>query len=277
MLDLDLEALLTVALFVGSVVLALQLFDAVLSVVDARSVRANAEKEDSDDPEKLTRTRIRDLIWTLAVTAALAVLIAFGVASAARLVWDQERPLQGAALLLACGTVAFLVGLTAAVAVVRRERPTYARIRRDLRDRSSFTLDADELADFEDRFARADRVRERRSQASTLLRSIGVLVVVILSGLVVWAGITVGDTLLIVGFGIAALVSIAAFVVTVRAGAVRLTALDAVLDTQRAEVVALLERARIPQRGRVPGLRERVTKALKILREQQKESRPGSR
>ncbi|MEQ1736419.1 MAG: hypothetical protein ABL886_08450 [Rhodoglobus sp.] len=95
MLDVDLEALLTVALFAGSVVLALQMFDAVLSVIDARSVR------DEDDPEKLTRTRIRDLVWTLAVTAALAVLIAFAVASAARLVWDEERPLIGALVLLA--------------------------------------------------------------------------------------------------------------------------------------------------------------------------------
>jgi len=132
------------------------------------------------------------------------------------------------------------------------------------------TQSKEELSDFEERFARADRARERRSQANTLLRSIGVLVVVVLSGLVVWAGITVGDPLLIAGFGGAALLSIAAFVVTVRAGAVRLTALDAVLDAQRAEVVALLERARIPQRGSVPGLRDRVAKALNILREQQK-------
>jgi hypothetical protein len=51
---------------------------------------------------------------------------------------------------------------------------------------------------------------------------------------------------------------------------VRITALDEVLDVQRAEVVALLERARIPQRGSVPGLRDRVSRALKILREQQK-------
>jgi hypothetical protein len=265
----DLQALLTIALFVGSVVLGLQIFDAIISVIDARSVRANGDAE-RDEPEKLTRTRLRELIWTLAVTAALAVIVAFGVDSAARLVWDDERPLVGALVLLGCGAVAFLIGLVAVVAVVRRERPTYARIRRDLRDRSSFTLDADELADFEERFARADRVRERRSQASTLLRSIGVLVVVVLSGLVVWAGISSGDTLLIAGFGGAAVLSIAAFVVTVRAGAVRLTALDAVLDAQRAEVVALLERARIPQRASVPGLRDRVTRALKILREQQK-------
>jgi len=38
---------------------------------------------------------------------------------------------------------------------------------------------------------------------------------------------------------------------------------------QRAEVVALLERARIPQRKNVPGLRDRVSRALAILREQQ--------
>jgi hypothetical protein len=267
---IDLEALLTIALFVGSVVLALQIFDAIVSVIDARSVKARAEKEDSDEPEKLTRTRIRELVWTLAVTAAIAVFVAFGVDSAARLVWDVERPLVGALVLLACGVVAFLIGLVAVVAVVRRERPTYARIRRDLRDRSSFTLDADELAEFEERFARADRARERRSQANTLLRAIGVLAVVVLSGLVVWAGISAGDTLLIVGFSAAALLSVAAFVVAVRAGAVRLTALDEVLDTQRAEVVALLERARIPQRGNVPGLRDRVARALNILREQQK-------
>jgi hypothetical protein len=97
-----------------------------------------------------------------------------------------------------------------------------------------------------------------------------VLAVLVLSGLVVWAGISAGDVLLIVGFSGAALLSVAAFVVAVRAGAVRLTALDEVLDTQRAEVVALLERARIPQRGSVPGLRDRVTRALNILREQQK-------
>jgi hypothetical protein len=266
---IDLEALLTLALFVGSVVLGLQIFDTVVSVIDARSVRAQGDSE-RDDPEKLTRNRIRDLIWTLAVTAALAVLIAFGVDSAARLTWDDERPIAGALVLLACGVVAFLIGLVAVIAVVRREVPTYARIRRDLRDRSSFTLDADELVEFEERFARADRVRERRSRASTLLRAIGVLVVVILSGLVVWNGITVGDPLLVVGFSVAALLSITAFVITVRAGAVRLTALDEVLDQQRAEVVALLERARIPQRGSVPGLRDRVARALNILREQQK-------
>jgi hypothetical protein len=260
----DVEVLLTAALFVGSVILGLQILDAIFSVIDARSVR------DEDEPDKLTRNRIRDLVWTVAVTAALAVIVAFGVDSAARLVWEEERPLIGGAVLFACGAVAFLIGMVAVVAVVRRERPTYARIRRDLRDRSSFTLEADELAEFEERFARADRMRARRSRASTLLRAIGVLATFALAGLVIAAGIAAGDARLIIGFGVAELVSVAAFVVAVRAGSVRLTALDAVLDDQRAEVEAMLERARIPQRGRVPGLRDRVAKALSILREQQK-------
>jgi hypothetical protein len=72
--------------------------------------------------------------------------------------------------------------------------------------------------------------------------------------------------LAIVGAGLA----IAAFIVAVRASVVRQEAIDAVSAAQRAEVVALLERARIPQRKNVPGLRDRVTRALAILREQQK-------
>lgn len=256
--------LVTIALFVGGVVLALQVADAILSVIDARSVR------DEEEPDRLTRGRIRELVWGVAVTAALAVFIAFAVDSAARLVWDEERPVIGGLLLLGCGLVAFFIGMLAVVAVVRRERPTYARIRRDLRDRSTATLDAEELAEFEERFARADRSRERRSRAGTLLRAIAVLVTVVLATLIVVLGVLAGDVRLIVGFGAAALVSIAAFVVAVRAGSVRLTALDAVLDQQRAEVDAMLERARIPQRGQVPGLRDRVARALSILREQQK-------
>jgi hypothetical protein len=260
---LDVEVLLTIALFVGSVVLALQIADAIFSILDARSVR------DEDDPENLTRNRIRELVRTVAVTAALAVMIAFAVDSAGRLVWEEDRPVVGALLLFASGTVAFLVGMVAVIAVVRREHPTYARIRRDLRDRSSFTLEAGELAEFEARLARADRLRARRSRAGTVLRAIGVLTVLVLSILVIAAGVNTGDVRLVVGFAVGALVSVVAFVVAIRAGAVRLTALEAVLDAQRAEVETMLERARIPQRGQTPGLRDRVAKALTILREQQ--------
>jgi hypothetical protein len=73
-----------------------------------------------------------------------------------------------------------------------------------------------------------------------------------------------------VGFGIAALLGAAAFVVTIRARAIAHAAYQSVLEAQRAEVSALLERARIPARGRVPGLGNRVARALAILREQQK-------
>jgi hypothetical protein len=260
---LDLEAVITTALFIGIITLGLQIADAGFSVFDARGVR------DEDEPDRLTRTRMRELTWTIAVTAAIAVFLAFGVDSAARLVWDDDRPLIGAIVLVSCGVVAFLVGLVAVIAVVRRERPTYARIRRDLRDRATASLEPAELEEFTLRLERADRLRERRSRAGTVLRGIGVLFVLTASAIVVAVGVLGADPRLVAGGIVGALLSIAAFVVAIRAGSVRLTALDAVLDQQRAEVVALLERARIPQRGKVPGLRDRVARALSILREQQ--------
>jgi len=259
----DIPALLTSALFIGGVVLGLMIADAVGGVIEARRARS---ADDDSEPDTLTRVRVRELSWTVVVTAALAVIVAFGVDSAARLVWNDDRPLVGAAILFGLTLLSFLIGIVAVVAVVRRERPTYARIRRDLRDRSSFTLERPELLEFEERLDRADRSRTRRSQAATVLRAVGVLV---LAGLTVLAALLFAPAVAI-GFGAGAVLGAAAFVVSLRARVVANAALDAVLDTQRAEVAVLLERARIPARGRVPGLGNRVARALAILREQQK-------
>jgi len=261
--SVNIPALLTSALFIGGVVLGLMVADAVGGVIEARRARS---AEDDGEPDTLTRVRVRELSWTVVVTAALAVIVAFGVDSAARLVWDEERPLVGASILLGLTLLSFVIGITAVVAVVRRERPTYARIRRDLRDRSSFTVERAELLEFEERLDRADRSRTRRSQAATVLRAVGVLVLV---GLTVLAALLF-STAVAVAFGAGAVIGAAAFVVSLRARVVANAALDAVLDTQRAEVAVLLERARIPARGRVPGLGNRVARALAILREQQK-------
>ena len=266
---MNIPALLTSALFIGGVVLGLMIADAVGAVIEARRARTAQDPEHDDEhgePDTLTRVRVRELSWTVVVTAALAVIIAFGVDSAARLVWNDERPIVGAGILLGLTLLSFLIGITAVVAVVRRERPTYARIRRDLRDRSSFTVERPELLEFEERLDRADRLRTRRSQAATVLRAVGVVVLV---GLTVLAGLLFSPGVALL-FGAGAVVGIAAFVVSLRARVVANAALDAVLDAQRAEVAVLLERARIPARGRVPGLGNRVARALAILREQQK-------
>jgi len=257
---LDSDALIAGALFAGLVVLALLVADAVIATLDARRV------SDEDAPgADLGRRGLRDLGWSVAVTAALAVVAGFAVDSAVRLIWG-DSPVAGALVLLATTVVAFLVGLAAVVAVVRRERPSYARIRRDLRDRPTNSVEPDELEAFAARLEAADLAREKRSQRALPLRLAGVLVILALTVLV---GV-VGPTGLLIAFLIGSLLAIAAFVVSARAAVVRQEALDAVLEAQRAEVVALLERARIPQRGRVPGLRERVSRALAILREQQK-------
>jgi hypothetical protein len=249
--------------FAAAAALALQLANAVSAVVDAASVR------DSDEPDSVTRTRLRELIWTLAVLAAVAVFIAFGIDWAARLVWEDDQPAWGLGVLVLTATAAFLAGSVGVVAILRRERPTYARLRRDLRDRSTFSVTPDELADFESRLERADEIRRRRPRASLALKVIGLVLVVGVGGVAATALLVTGslDALFYLG---GVVVHVVAFVVALRAGAVHRARLDAVLEAQRDEVVAMLERARIPQRGSVPGLRDRVARALAILREKQR-------
>lgn len=248
------DSLFVGIVMIGLAALVLQLSDAVGALVEAGSVR------DSDEADALTRRRGRELLWPLAFTATVAVIIAYGVDRAARLAWGP-----GVGVLLLTALAAFAVGCLGVYAVLRRERPTYARLRRDLRDRSTFTVDADELHEFQQRLERADRVRARRPKAALLLRLLGLAVVAV-------AGVTVAtDAPALLPVVVAgAAVHVVAVVVAVRAVALYRTRLDAVLSAQRDEVVALLERARIPQRGRVPGLRDRVSRALAILREKQR-------
>lgn len=248
------DPVLVVLVVAALAALVLQLSDAVGAVVDAVSVR------DSDEPDALTRRRGRELFWTLALTATLAVLVAYGADRAARL---ADAP--AVVVLFGTALAAFVIGCLGVLAVLRRERPTYARLRRDLRDRSTFTVHADELADFESRLERADRVRSLRPKAGLVLRGLGV-VLVALAGV-----LTVRDAPALLSLAIVAgAIDVVALVVALRAAVVHRARLEDVLDAQRAEVVAMLERARIPERGRVPGLRDRVTRALAILREKQR-------
>lgn len=261
---MDLVPLLIVALVLQASIVALQVGDSITLFIDARRVR------DSDDPEVITRNSVRELTWTIAVTAISAVLVTFGVDVAARVLFDLSRPFVAFGLLVVMAVIAFGIGTVAVLAVVRRERPTYARIRRDLRDRAILQLDAEELAAFDARLAEVDRTRARRSAAQGTLRLAALLGVLLIAVPAVVTAFAEG----IPGLGIAAIaagvLSVAAFIVAVRASVVRDEAIDAVRAAQRAEVVALLERARIPQRKNVPGLRDRVSRALAILREQQK-------
>jgi len=260
----DLVPLLVVALILQVALLALQIGDAITGFIDARRVR------DSDDPEVITRTSVRELTWTMAVTAVAAVLLGFGVDVAARALLDEQRPFLAFLILLLVALVAFGIGTAAVLAVVRRDRPTYARIRRDLRDRSILQLDEVELAHFELRLAEADRTRARRDAAGPTLRLVALLAVIGIGVASAVGGFAEGLPGLAIPAIVAAGLSVAAFIIAVRASVVRAGAIEVVRRAQRAEVVALLERARIPQRKNVPGLRDRVARALAILREQQK-------
>lgn len=258
------RALLIAIGFAGVVTLVLMVADAVTGTMQARSVR------DEDDAEFLSRTRIRDLVWSVAVTAALAVLVAFSVDSTIRSVVNVRGSLLSVLLLLTSvwlGT--FVVGLIGAVAAVRRERPGYARIRRDLRDRTVLAMPPEEQAAFRVRLERADRARGRRWPTSSLLRVLG-LVIVFGSAIVVVLATAGRDSVVLATAVVGSALGLAVFVAGVRAAEVRATAVEQLLETQRAEVVLLLERARIPRATSTPGLARRVARALTILREQQK-------
>ncbi len=261
---MDLVPLLVVALLLQTSILALQVGDAITGFIDARRVR------DTDDPEVITRNTVRELTWTMAVAAVTAVLLAFAIDVAARVLLDDHRPLTAFLILVGVAAIAFGIGTLAVLVVVRRDRPTYARIRRDLRDRAVLQLEPEELAAFDARLAEADRSRARRSAAAPTLRLVALLAVLGIGVAAAIAAFADGEAGFAVGAIVAAALGVAAFIVAVRAAVVRQEAIDAVRAAQRAEVVALLERARIPQRKNVPGLRDRVSRALAILREQQK-------
>jgi energy-coupling factor transporter transmembrane protein EcfT len=258
------RALLLAAVFLGGVTVLLLVVDAVTGSIDARRAR------DDDELDALSERRIRDLVWTIAITAVLAVGAAFTVDSIIRSTVNVHGNLSAVlGLLVATSGVVFVVGVIGALAAVRRERPSYARIRRDLRDRESLSMEPAELRAYQLRLARADRTRERRYSTSSLLRVVG-LVIVLAVGVGTVAMTGAGDVRLIVVGVVEVVLAIAAFVVALRAAEVRQAATESVLTTQRAEVAGLLERAKIPPRARVPGLSRRVSRALAILREQQK-------
>jgi 3-hydroxyacyl-CoA dehydrogenase len=112
-------------------------------------------------------------------------------------------------------------------------------------------------------------LRARRPFASLALKVLGLVLVGGVAGSMV-IGLGVVGSALAWAFVAAIALEVVAFVVSLRASAVHRRRLEAVLEAQRDEVVAMLERARIPQRGSVPGLRDRVTRALTILREKQR-------
>jgi hypothetical protein len=258
------RALLLAALFLGAVTVLLLVVDAVTASIDARRAR------DDDELESLSERRIRDLVWTIAITAVLSVGVAFTVDSVIRSSVNVHGDLGAVlGLLVASSGAVFVVGVVGALSAVRRERPSYARMRRDLRDRESLSMEPGELRAFQQRLLRADRVRERRYSTSSLLRVVGLVIVIAVAiGAVATGGLQDGRMLALAV--VEAVVAIVAFIVGIRAAEVRQTAVETVLTAQRAEVVSMLERAKIPPRARVPGLSRRVSRALAILREQQK-------
>ena len=175
-------------------------------------------------------------------------------------------------VLVAAGVLAVLQARDAVAGVAilaRRNRPSYARLRRELRTRGASGFTADEVASLEERLARTDRVERRRRWIGIATRVL-VLVLVLTAGgvvLVTSGGVPEPGVAIVVAL---IAVEIVAFVLSLAAAVVRGRRRTAVLTAQRIEVLDLLARARIPRAQHVPGLRDRVARALTILREKQR-------
>lgn len=182
----------------------------------------------------------------------------------------------GLAVALAATAVAALLfsdAVRGVTVLVRRDRPSYARLRRELRERRGTAFTSDEIDQLAGRLARVDRIERDRPRWALLLRIAALALVLVAAGLgpALLDALPVADRApFLVALVAAVLVAAASGVVGVVAAARVARRRREVAAAQRSEVVRLLEDARLPQRQRVPGLGDRVSRALAILREKQR-------
>ncbi len=238
----------------------------ILAVLDRRSAR------DQEPAGRHLRDRIRELVWTLSFAPAVLVFGGFLVDYAGRLTFDDAAWQWGLGLLIAVAIAFMLFGLLVVWMIIRLERPTYATIRSDIRELAASRPDRQAVDQLHDRLKQADG-----RQGGPSLWGVNVLAI---ATMVVSAGVAVFTVVIIAAFGgwtvwwfwlffvIPPGAGITVAVMSRRAAYAAREAWRGVYAMQRAEVVVELDR--LERRvGKNPGLADRVSRALAILREQQ--------
>ena len=239
--------------------------------LDFRSSSADAKLlKDEDVFDATTRRRIRESLWALPATAGAAVIVAFALDGAGRLIWDLGRITEGVTVLVVCLVLAVGIGLAATMAIAADEKPTYARLRRDLRDSLARGVTNDEIDEFERSVTVVDERLLKQSRVGLLLRIAAAVVasVVILAFVIARfqeQAFVEGGLLIVL-----LLLEGALFIASLAAASDLRRRRTEVYTDQKKELEAMIERARIPRRGPIPGLRDRVSRALAILRETQR-------
>ncbi|HUG50720.1 MAG TPA: hypothetical protein VLZ78_06960 [Terrimesophilobacter sp.] len=234
-----------------------------------------------DIPGRGGRTHPTAVVWMPPVASLIAVAVLLGADSAGRLLFDGH-PWQGVIILLGLAVVIASVALGALVILRQRTVPSYALLREKLRLLRGSKLTKDEVIDLQEELAVIDSLHHRgRSAPASADGAIAATARANrwrLSPAVLGALAFIAVAVAAIGSEywplalLAVLLPVASFLLgrsSARALRTAQSAWDEVYQKQRSEAAAELdELERRASRG-VPGLSDRVSRALRILREQQ--------
>jgi hypothetical protein len=275
-----------IAAIVGGLWLLVALFqlgDVATVFLDSRTAR------DRDVPGRISRERTNELFWVVPVAALVALAIGIGIDQAGRFTGfavttgahgGQSDSLAIATLFL-LGLAVLVVGIAAlALAAVAATDPiSYVALRREMREYEGERITRIELDAFTARLARIDRRTRSRTQPKRLLLttpSILRLAAIVL-GLAVVVVVAVAQAIhpssqsgALVYVAILAPVLSALFAaLAIRFGIASDIAWRRVYAHQRSDILKLIDGFERSTRKRVPGLGDRVARALGILGRQQ--------
>jgi hypothetical protein len=283
-------------------VVLLQLGDVATVFLDSRTAR------DRDVPGRIARERTNELFWIVPVAALVALIIGVGIDQAGSSLFGEQNVLgqqnvfgqhnvfseQGLttgpsvsiggrelATLFLLGLAVLVVGIAALVlaAVAATDHISYSALRREMREYEDERITPKQLDRFRRRLARVDRrTRSRTQPKAFLLTTPSILrLAAILVGIAVVVTVAIAASLhpspaassLVWVSLVAPVLSAILAVLGIRIGLSSDAAWRRVYARQRIDILKLLDGFERSTRKRVPGLGDRVARALKILGGQQ--------
>jgi hypothetical protein len=260
-----------------------QLGDVATVFLDSRTAR------DRDIPGRIARERTNELFWVLPVAALVALLIGIGIDQAGRFsslvgttpARSNHFDTVAIATLFLLGLAVLVIGIAtlALAAVVATDHISYSALRREMREFEDERITPLQLDVFNERLSRIDRRTRSRARPTRFLRSTQNIlrVVPVLMGIAVLVVVVVAEvshphehSASLVWVSIAAPLLSALFAALgIGFGVSSDVAWRRVYARQRVDILKLLDGFERSTRKRVPGLGDRVARALKILGRQQ--------
>jgi hypothetical protein len=275
----------SVAWNVATVVCAVWLLVALFQVGDVATVFLDSRTaRDRDVPGRIARERTNELFWIVPVAALVALGIGIGIDQAGRYLLPGHGYSLGIlelAALLLLGLAVLVVGIAAlALAAVAATDPiSYSALRREMREYEDERITPKQFDRFKRRLARVDRRTRSRAQPTALLVTtpsilrlaavvVGIAVVVTVA-LAQSIQATAQTAFLVWVAIVAPVLSGILAALGIRFGISSDAAWRRVYARQRADILKLMDGFERSTRKRVPGLGDRVARALKILGRQQ--------